>query len=97
MRFFTEKTPILPENDSTEAFFKEHEWGFGVNHQGELTTYRVEHPAWKIHPLTRRFQFIWDFGSLYGEKWSFLNNQIPYNIMLAEGSEISVSPAEPAD
>ncbi|MEY4926347.1 MAG: hypothetical protein RI894_783 [Bacteroidota bacterium] len=96
LRFFAEPTPVLPPPDSSETFFKEQEWGFGVNHQGELTTYRVKHPEWRIHPLTRGFQFLWDFGSLYGEKWAFLNNQIPYNILLAEGSEVSVSPNEKA-
>ncbi len=94
MRFFAEQNPILPEKNSTETFLKEQEWGFGTNKKGDLTYYRVEHPEWRIHPLTRRFQFNWDFGSMYGEKWAFLNNQIPYNILLAEGSPIAVFPLQ---
>jgi uncharacterized protein len=94
LRFFVEPTTVLPASESTETFLKEHEWGFGIGHDGQLTSFRVEHPEWRIHPLTRRFQFIWDFGSLYGEKWAFLNNQIPYNILLAEGSAVQVFPSK---
>ncbi len=82
----------LPEEGSTEHFFKEHEWGFGTNHKGQLMVYRVEHPFWKIYPLSKRFELKVDFGVLYGDKWSFLNQQIPYNIMIAEGSPIKVFP-----
>jgi len=56
--------------------------------------YRVEHPVWKIYPLEERFQLKVDFGSIYGEQWSFLNLQIPYNVMVAEGSKIKVFPGK---
>ena len=96
LRFFCDPTPALPSPDSTEAFFKEQNWGFGQDRAGNLTTFRVEHPAWKIHALKRRFQFTWDFGSLYGEKWAFLNTQIPYNSLVAEGSSVRVFPNKKA-
>ncbi len=82
----------MPEENSTEHFFKEHEWGFGVNHKGQLMEYRVEHPFWNVYPLAKRFELKVDFGILYGEQWSFLNQQIPYNITVAEGSAIKVFP-----
>ncbi len=91
-KFFCSNTTKLPTEDSTEHFFKEHEWGFGVNHKGKLMEYKVEHPIWNIYPLTKRFELKVDFGLLYGEQWSFLNQQIPYNITIAEGSPIKVFP-----
>jgi len=91
-KFIAKNEPYFPAEDSTEQFFKEHEWGFGTNHKGQLMHYQVEHPVWKIYPLEERFELKVDFGSIYGEQWSFLNLQIPYNIMVAEGSPIKVFP-----
>ncbi|MGK0389042.1 MAG: hypothetical protein ACI94Y_001776 [Maribacter sp.] len=91
-KFIAENTPYTPAEGSTEHFFKEHEWGFGTNHKGQLMHYQVEHPVWRIYPLEKRFGLKVDFGVLYGENWSFLNLQIPYNIMVAEGSPIKVFP-----
>ena len=88
--FIAEDKPYFPPEDSTEFFFKEHEWGFGTSHQQKLLQYRVEHPIWRIYPLETRFDLDIDFGLVYGKKWSFLNTQIPFNIMLAEGSGVKV-------
>ncbi len=92
-KFIMVDEPYLPAADSTEHFFKEQEWGFGVGAKGDVIEYRVEHPEWRIYPLEDRFELEVDFGTLYGEQWSFLNHQIPYNIMVAEGSPIKVFPA----
>jgi uncharacterized protein YqjF (DUF2071 family) len=91
-RFVAKNAPFTPPENSTEHFFKEHEWGFGTNHRGQLMHYQVEHPVWRIFPLEERFELKVDFGVLYGETWSFLNHNIPYNIMVAEGSPIKVFP-----
>ncbi len=93
-RFIPTDEPFLPDENSTEHFFKEHEWGYGVDKRGRLLRYRVEHPVWKVYPLTERFELKVDFGILYGEQWSFLNHLIPYNILVAEGSAIKVFPGE---
>jgi len=90
--FIAKNKPFFPSDNSTEHFFKEHEWGFGTNHSGETMHYQVEHPKWKIYPLEERFKLKVDFGVIYGDQWSFLNLQIPYNIMVAEGSDIKVFP-----
>lgn len=89
-----ENKPYFPEENSTEHFFKEHSWGFGLNKKGQLTEYKVEHPVWKIYPLKERFQINIQFDQLYGSSWSVLNGQIPYNIMVAEGSPIQVFPGK---
>ncbi len=94
LTFYCNNEPYYPETGSTEHYFKEHEWGFGKNKKGELLRYRVEHPQWRVYPLEKRFKFDLDFGALYGPKWSFLITQIPYNILVAEGSKVKVFPAE---
>lgn len=94
IRFIVEKEPVVPDSTTNDHFFKEHEWGYGVNHKNQLTKYRVEHPVWRVFPLKTRFHLDVDFGSLYGEQWAFLNAKIPYNILVAEGSKIKVFPGE---
>lgn len=81
--------PHMPGHDSTEHFFKEHEWGFGTNRAGQPLMYRVEHPFWDIFPVTR-FEHNFDFGAIYGLKWRFLNSEKPYNVTFAKGSPIKV-------
>jgi uncharacterized protein len=81
--------PYIPPVDSTEHFFKEHEWGFGTNRRGKALMYRVEHPFWEVYPIIK-FDYNIDFGVLYGTKWESLNNESPYNITLAKGSQIKV-------
>lgn len=90
--FTAENKPYFPKENSTEAFFKEHEWGFGTDAQGKRTEYKVEHPIWKIYPLKKRFELNVDFGQIYGEQWEILTGQIPYNVLVAEGSPIKVFP-----
>ncbi len=85
--------PYLPAIDSIEHFFKEHEWGFGTTKKGKPLIYKVEHPFWNIYPVIK-FQHNFDFGSVYGKKWESLNNQSPYNITYAQGSEIKVFQGE---
>ena len=81
--------PFQPAIDSTEHFFKEHEWGFGVNKKGQTLIYRVEHPFWEVLPV-RKFEHNFDFGAIYGNEWKSLNSEEPYNITFAKGSEIKV-------
>lgn len=83
---------MVPEEDSVEHFFKEHSWGFGRTHKGDLLRYRVEHPVWAIHPLTGPAEVEVDFGQLYGKEWNFLNHATPYSSLLAEGSAVRVYP-----
>ncbi|MBZ0202837.1 MAG: DUF2071 domain-containing protein [Ignavibacteria bacterium] len=84
-----ENNPQLPAINSTEHFFKEHEWGFGTSRDGKPLVYRVEHPFWDIYPIIK-FKHDFDFGAIYGAKWDFLNLLDPYNITFAKGSEVKV-------
>lgn len=81
--------PFIPPVDSTEHFFKEHEWGFGTNRAGESLSYKVEHPFWEVCPVLK-FEHNFHFGAIYGKTWEFLNNEQPINVTFAKGSEIKV-------
>lgn len=84
-----ENKPWLPAENTTEHFFKEHEWGFGVNKRGQSLIYRVEHPFWEVFPIIK-FEHNFDFGAIYGAHWKSLNNSSPYNVTFAKGSKIKV-------
>ncbi|WP_316803373.1 DUF2071 domain-containing protein [Pedobacter nototheniae] len=74
---------------SKEEFITEHYWGYtkvGVNKTSE---YGVEHPVWEVYPV-KEFTINVDFGTNYGQEFSYLAHTEPDSVMLAEGSEISV-------
>ncbi len=83
----------LPADDSVAHYFKEHELGFGVNHQGQSLSYTVEHPKWQVYEGLE-IDLKLDFGQLYGAKWAFLNESKAYFSCLAKGSSIKVFPAK---
>ena len=56
LKFVVENKPYFPAEDSTEHFFKEHEWGFGVSKTGKLSIYKVEHPLWRVYPVKTPFE-----------------------------------------
>jgi uncharacterized protein YqjF (DUF2071 family) len=82
---------VLPGEESTEHFFKEHQWGYGVDHWGRLLRYEVTHAHWQVYqqPVA---QLEVDFGRLYGPQWRFLNEQAPASVVLAVGSGVEVYP-----
>jgi uncharacterized protein YqjF (DUF2071 family) len=84
-----ENRPFLPKPDSLAHFFKEHEWGFGRTRGGKTLGYRVEHPHWKVYPLTS-YKIDVDYAALYGPKWAVLNGAEPFNVTFAHGSPIKV-------
>ena len=86
-----EDRPTLAGPDSTEAFFKEHSWGYGTSRRGALVTYEVRHPLWRTYPV-RDLQLDWDWGAVYGPEWADLGDLEPASVVLAEGSPVAVSP-----
>lgn len=92
--FKVQPEAYTPEEGTSYHFFKEHHWGFGLNKKGQLLQYRVEHPPWRVFPIEERFFLHLDYGHLYGDEWAFLNTRIPFNIMVAEGSEVKLFPAQ---
>ncbi|HLW66583.1 MAG TPA: DUF2071 domain-containing protein [Gemmataceae bacterium] len=83
------KPALLPGPESSEHFFKEHEWGFGQTRNGRTKSYRVVHPVWEIFPVSE-WDIDWDWAGLYGPEWAFLADAEPYSVMLAAGSPVSV-------
>lgn len=91
MRFYAmaEKNSFLPNSNSIEHHFKEHELGIGRDRQGRVLTYRVHHPHWNIYPI-KEYDIQVDAKGLYGEPFEFLEKQKPDSVVFAAGSEIKV-------
>lgn len=79
----------LPPSGSIGEFITEHYWGYAQGRRNTLE-YQVEHPQWQCSPVNEYLIDV-DFGSLYGEPFAFLDDQTPYNVLYARGSEVSVS------
>lgn len=84
-----ENKPYTPATNSTEHFFKEHEWGFGITKKNETMIYKVEHPVWEVYPLIK-FEHTFNFAEIYGHEWESLDSEKPYNIAFAKGSPVKV-------
>ena len=84
--------PIDP--DSFEEFITEHYWGFTKRSNGTTSQYEVHHPRWQIYPI-RHHTIQANLGALYGAAFAALDAAQPANILLAEGSAISVATNSP--
>jgi hypothetical protein len=74
---------------SVEEFITEHYWGYTKRTRGNTSEYGVQHPRWFVYPI-RSFDIQADFAALYGPAFASLNPLAPANILLAEGSAVSV-------
>jgi uncharacterized protein YqjF (DUF2071 family) len=79
--------PII--KGSKEEFIFENYWGYTSLSAFRTGEYKVEHPHWNIYPV-KGFNYKIDFGKLYGEDFSFLNEMQPDSVFVAEGSEIKI-------
>jgi uncharacterized protein len=80
--------PIAPHSE--EEFITEHYFGYTKRTRGDTSEYAVLHPRWSIYRI-RCFTIQADFATLYGPAFAALNQQTPVGILLAEGSDVSVS------
>ena len=85
----------MPEGDSPEHWFKEHQWGFGRTRRGRTLVYEVRHPFWEVHTV-RHLSLQVDYAKVYGPAWAFLKDVQPISMVWAKGSEIGVYPHGPA-
>jgi uncharacterized protein YqjF (DUF2071 family) len=85
------KPAFLPAETSTEHFFKEHRWGFGVTRRGRTLRYEVRHPAWQVYPV-HDYQVEVDWAQVYGPEWAVLAGTKPYSTVFAVGSPVAVYP-----
>lgn len=81
----------LPPPDSPEHFFTDRTLGCRARPDGRLSVFRVTHPRWAVRGV-RALDYRFDFGSLYGAEWEFLNRAAPASVAFAEGSDVSVFP-----
>jgi uncharacterized protein YqjF (DUF2071 family) len=84
--------PIAP--GSVEEFITEHYWGFTKRSNGTTSQYEVHHPRWQVYPI-RHHIIQANSGALYGPAFANLDAAQPANILLAEGSAISVATNSP--
>lgn len=97
-RMSVEADPVstTPPEDSPEHWFKEHQWGYGVNRRGRCLRYEVRHPVWACHRV-RSATIDVDWARVYGPEWSAMKHAEPVSTVLAAGSPIEVRTAEPLD
>lgn len=80
----------IKEGSKTE-FITEHYWGYAKQSETETNEYEVTHLTWRNYDVLE-YKINADFGGIYGQEFSFLDNQKPDSVMLAEGSKITVEP-----
>lgn len=83
------RASIPLEAGSKEEFITEHFWGYTAINGSKTGEYHVQHPRWTIYPVTE-YKIDCDFENLYGKDFSFLANQAPASVFLAEGSAVTV-------
>jgi uncharacterized protein len=77
------------EEGSEEEFITEHYWGYTKVKDTKTSEYGVEHPKWDVYK-TKDYAIEVDFENTYGPNFTFLKNEIPKSVFLAEGSGIVV-------
>ncbi|MBU6413249.1 MAG: DUF2071 domain-containing protein [Planctomycetes bacterium] len=91
----TNEPPLLPESSSDAHWFKEQQFGFGRDKNGQTVMYEVKHPTWLTYHVTWH-QLHFNFARVYGERWGFLSKIKPCSVVLAEGSNVEVYPMHAA-
>ena len=89
MEVLKELSPKPLEAGSEEEFITEHFWGYAAATPTSAAEYQVAHPRWEIYPVND-YTIDCDFGDLFGDNFSSLNNKKPDSVFLAEGSPITV-------
>jgi uncharacterized protein YqjF (DUF2071 family) len=72
---------------SCENFFANHYWGYSKYSDTKTYEYYVEHPVWETLKVIS-YSVDCDFGMLYGDEFSFLNDEKPESVLMTKGSEI---------
>ncbi len=81
--------PVDIAPNSEEEFITEHFWGYTKISDTVTSEYEVVHPRWQIYPI-KSYDINVDFKKVYGADFTFLQDQVPLSVYLAEGSEILV-------
>lgn len=89
VKVVADKIPVVIKAYSEEEFITEHFWGYTKINANRTLEYEVAHPRWEIYPV-KEYEVNVDFEKVYGSNFSFLKNEKPVSVYLAEGSEIVV-------
>lgn len=81
----------VPADDSPEHHFTERVLACRARPDGGLRVFRVGHPRWAVREV-RGVDYRFDFGSVYGADWAFLNRARPMSVVFAAGSDVTVYP-----
>lgn len=81
----------IPTAASLEHYLTERAFACRARADGALSVFRVVHPAWAVREV-KGVDYRFDFGSLYGAEWEFLNKAAPASVVCAEGSAVAVYP-----
>ena len=82
-----EKAAMLP--GSIEEFIFEHYYGYTKINNQISQEYKVNHPRWFVNKVID-YSIHCDFKSMYGNDFSFLSNDQPDSVLIAEGSPVTV-------
>ncbi len=74
---------------SIEEFIFEHYYGYTKINDRLSHEYKVNHPRWQVNKVID-YSIYCDFKSMYGNDFSFLSNQKPDSVIIAEGSPVTV-------
>lgn len=88
-KVITASTPMLIKDGSEEEFITEHYWGYTKIREFLTSQYEVQHPKWTTYQVSS-YSIDVDFKAVYGDQFSFLPQETPKSVMLAEGSKIAV-------
>jgi hypothetical protein len=73
-----------------EEFIFERYFGFTKLSPIRTQEYGINHPKWMTNKILKS-TINCDFGTMYGDAFSYLNNQAPTSIIMTEGSQVSVN------
>lgn len=89
IKLITKKHAKTTSINSDEEYFNSHIWGTAKTNKNESTSYKIEHPEWKIYQIID-FEIKFDFADIFGDDFKFLNNTYPHSVMLTKGSKVIV-------
>lgn len=88
--------PRPMRGDSIEEFLAVQEWGYTRRPGKPTLEYRVEHPRWRMTPVTDCYIEA-DITSLFGRAFADALSAPPLSTFVAEGSAVSVYPGHPIE
>lgn len=81
--------PHYPSKGSFEEFISEHYWGYTPQADGNTLEYKVDHPQWKLWPVSE-FNIKGDVQAFYGKDLGNALSKKPSSAFIADGSLVSV-------